>query len=56
VYQLTEDGERALSGAFPSQRNGIANAKAHTEMFGANDLHTSLLHKKCRFSFAWQSF
>ena len=39
VYQLAEDSQRPGFGLLQGQRNGVAHAEAHSQVFCANDLH-----------------
>jgi len=39
VDQFAQYGERLLLGLLIGQGDGVADAKAHPEMFGENDVH-----------------
>ena len=41
VNQIAEDGQRRGVGATERQRDRVAHAEAHTEMFRADDSHGS---------------
>jgi hypothetical protein len=41
VDEIAQDGQRLVLRGFAGQRDGVANAKAHAQMFGVKDFHTT---------------